>query len=82
MEGCGDGGFGKKRYFNCADGKGHFCRICDIQSLDSLCSPTPPATGEAPPPTVPVSTSGGGASYSNRKYSVLGGKRCHYLTSL
>ena len=81
MEGCGNGVFGNERYFICPDGKAYFCRICDLQSLDSLCSPTPPATGGAPPPTVPVSTGGGGTSYTNREYDMLGGRRCHYLCS-
>ena len=50
MEGCGNGLFGKKRYFNCPDGKAYFCRISVLQSLDSFNPPTPPASDGAPLP--------------------------------
>lgn len=47
MEGCSDGMFDGKRYFFCPAGKGYFCRICDIQSLESLTF-TNPATSRTP----------------------------------
>ena len=69
IEGCGSGDFRNRRYFSCFTGRGYFCRICDLQSLDSLS--TSSATGSATATTVPVSTGGGVAGCTNREYSVL-----------